>query len=105
MGLPIDLQNLPGREHIEMWMVQNKITRRGSHDAVITELLRRYIGHTEVLDPSLHVVRISTSKTLSMYIPDGVESVTFICPGVESVPPFIENSALCRSVEFDDDRL
>ena len=60
MGLPIDLQNivqsmLPGRERIEMWMAQNKLTRRGSPDVVMTELLRRYITHTEVLDPSLHV--------------------------------------------------
>ena len=115
IGLPIDLQNivqsmLPGRERIEMWMVQNKITGRGSHDAVITELLRRYITHTEVLDPSLHVVRISTSKTLGMDIPDGVESVARAMDRVRSrqlvdEPPFIENSSLCRSVECDNDRL
>ena len=59
MNLPRDLQNIvqsmvPGRERIEMWMIEHNITNRNSQE-VRTQLLKWYMDDRTDTEPTLDV--------------------------------------------------
>ena len=106
MNIPTDVQTivqsmLSGRDRIELWMVWNNITNR-TNKAVRNQLLKWYMRDRTDTEPTL--VRLSTSKTLQpKTLPDGVESVVFICPWVESVPDnWLKNNRSLKRVHFAD---
>ena len=106
LNLPRDLHNIvqsmvSGRERIEMWMIEHNITKHTSK-AVRDQLLTWYMDDRTDTEPST-LVRISTSTTLQTKLPDGIESVVFICPWVESVPDgWLHNNRSLKRVHFAD---